>query len=67
MLYTAGRFWIEQLRIDPVNHLGPFRLNVWTSIVLFLLATAYFVATRNRSRDDEAGRRQSLPTRSRRA
>src|SRR4051794_14246579 len=27
MLYTAGRFWIELLRIDTVNHLGPFRLN----------------------------------------
>lgn len=50
MLYTAGRFWIEQLRIDPVNDIGPFRLNVWTSLILFLLATAYFVATRKRSR-----------------
>lgn len=53
MLYTAGRFWIEQLRIDPVNDLGPFRLNVWTSIVLFLLATAYFVATRHKKLEDE--------------
>ncbi len=53
MLYTAGRFWIEQLRIDPVNELGPFRLNVWTSIVLFALATAFFVATRGR-KDDSA-------------
>ena len=53
MLYTAGRFWIEQLRIDPVNDLGPFRLNVWTSIILFVLATAYFVATRHRTREDE--------------
>jgi prolipoprotein diacylglyceryl transferase len=53
MLYTAGRFWIEQLRIDEVNHLGPFRLNVWTSIVLFTLATIYFVATRKRTRDAE--------------
>lgn len=56
MLYTAGRFWIEQLRIDPVNDLGPFRLNVWTSIVLFLLATAYFVATRHRTREDESAK-----------
>jgi len=48
MLYTAGRFWIEQLRIDQANHLGPFRLNVWTSIILFALATIYFVATRKR-------------------
>ena len=54
MLYTAGRFWIEQMRIDTVNHIGPFRLNVWTSIALFLLATAYFVATRTRTRESPA-------------
>jgi prolipoprotein diacylglyceryl transferase len=39
--YTLGRGWIEALRIDPVNHLGPFRLNVWTSIVMFTLAVGY--------------------------
>jgi prolipoprotein diacylglyceryltransferase len=54
MLYTAGRGWIEMLRIDTVNHLGPFRLNVWTSIILFVLATAFFVATRRRSQTVEA-------------
>ncbi|MFC5678971.1 prolipoprotein diacylglyceryl transferase [Aeromicrobium endophyticum] len=48
MFYTAGRVWIESLRIDTVNHIGPFRLNVWTSIIVFLLALTYFVATRNR-------------------
>ncbi len=53
MLYTAGRFWIEQLRIDPVNDLGPFRLNVWTSIVVFVLATIFFFATRSRTRQEE--------------
>lgn len=45
MVYTAGRGWIESLRIDPVQMhdvLG-LRLNVWTSIILFLLAAAYFV------------------------
>lgn len=62
MLYTAGRFWIEQLRIDPVNELGPFRLNVWTSIVLFLLATAYFVATRHKTREDEPAPAEPEPT-----
>ena len=51
MLYTAGRTWIEMLRIDTVNHLGPFRLNVWTSIILFALATAYFVRTRRKAGD----------------
>ncbi len=53
MLYTAGRVWIEMLRIDTVNHLGPFRLNVWTSIVMFLLATAFFVLTRRRAEPAE--------------
>lgn len=48
MLYTAGRFWIEQLRIDTVNEIGPFRLNVWTSIVVFALALAYFLWARRR-------------------
>jgi prolipoprotein diacylglyceryl transferase len=45
MTYCAGRGWIEYLRIDPVQAddvLG-LRLNVWTSIVLFLLALVYFV------------------------
>ncbi|HWV26558.1 MAG TPA: prolipoprotein diacylglyceryl transferase [Aeromicrobium sp.] len=49
MLYTAGRFWIELLRIDTVNHIGPFRLNVWTSIIVFACAAAYFVLTRRRT------------------
>jgi prolipoprotein diacylglyceryl transferase len=48
MLYTAGRVWIEALRIDTVNHIGPFRLNIWTSIIVFAVAAIYFVATRNR-------------------
>jgi prolipoprotein diacylglyceryl transferase len=57
MLYTAGRFWIELLRIDTVNHLGPFRLNVWTAIIVFGLAVAYLVRSVRRARsaggDDE--------------
>ena len=45
MAYTLGRGFIETLRIDTVQMddvLG-LRLNVWTSIVLFTLALAYFV------------------------
>ncbi|MEJ7633434.1 prolipoprotein diacylglyceryl transferase [Aeromicrobium sp.] len=51
MLYTSGRVWIEALRIDTVNHIGPFRLNVWTSIIVFVLAAAFFFATRKRTPD----------------
>jgi phosphatidylglycerol:prolipoprotein diacylglycerol transferase len=25
--YSLGRLWIEGLRIDPADHLGPLRLN----------------------------------------
>ena len=45
MTYTAGRGWIEMLRVDDVQMddvLG-LRLNVWTSLVLFVLAAAWFV------------------------
>jgi prolipoprotein diacylglyceryl transferase len=45
MAYTAGRGWIEALRIDSVEASDVFglRLNVWTSIVLFLGSATYFV------------------------
>jgi prolipoprotein diacylglyceryl transferase len=45
MAYTAGRGWIEYLRIDTVeaNDVFGLRLNVWTSIVVFIAATVYFV------------------------
>jgi prolipoprotein diacylglyceryl transferase len=47
MAYTLGRGWIEMLRIDTVeldDVLG-LRFNVWTSIVLFVLALAYFLTS----------------------
>jgi prolipoprotein diacylglyceryl transferase len=53
MAYTAGRFWIEMLRIDDtaeapggedvvVTILGQ-RLNVWVSVLVFLAALAFFL------------------------
>ncbi len=50
MAYTTGRAWIEYLRIDAVQEddvLG-LRLNVWTSIVVFAAALAYFLWSRRR-------------------
>lgn len=41
--YTAGRAWVENLRIDTVNHVFGLRLNVWTALILFVLSVAYFV------------------------
>jgi prolipoprotein diacylglyceryl transferase len=40
VLYTLGRFWIEALRIDTVNHIGGFRLNNYTSAIVFVAALA---------------------------
>ena len=42
-LYTFGRFWEEMLRIDPSHELGPWRLNAWVSLVVFILSTAFFI------------------------
>lgn len=62
MFYTAGRFWIEQLRIDTVNEIGPFRLNVWTSMIVFALALAYFVWSRRRDQKVGAMATAAEPT-----
>jgi prolipoprotein diacylglyceryl transferase len=43
MLYTAGRAWIEYLRVDQAHHLLGLRLNDWVALVVFLAALAYFV------------------------
>ena len=43
MAYTAGRGWIEMLRIDEANHIFGLRLNVWTSIIVFLFGLVLFV------------------------
>ena len=50
MAYTAGRGWIEMLRIDDVEyqHVLGLRLNVWTSIVLFVLAAVLLRRGRTR-------------------
>ena len=61
MAYTVGRFWIESLRIDEVqlSDVSGLRFNQWTSLVLFALATAYFVWAGRRS----SGREEAVYTR----
>ncbi|MHC0432055.1 prolipoprotein diacylglyceryl transferase [Streptomyces sp. O3] len=45
--YCAGRGWIEYMRVDNVqlNDVFGLRFNVWTSMVVFLLAVAYMVVS----------------------
>lgn len=55
MIYCAGRAWIENLRVDTVeyNDVLGLRLNVWTSLVMFVLALGYFVVVGRRHRGRE--------------
>ena len=48
--YTAFRFWMEQLRVDPANTIGPMRINAWVSIVVFVISVTVFVALGKRAR-----------------
>lgn len=50
MVYTAGRVWIESLRIDDAHHILGLRLNVWTSIILFFVSLVAFVLLRREYR-----------------
>jgi prolipoprotein diacylglyceryl transferase len=42
ILYTFGRFWFENLRIDPAHDIGPLRVNAWVSIALFGFGAWWF-------------------------
>jgi prolipoprotein diacylglyceryl transferase len=54
MLYCAGRFWIEALRIDTVNEIGGYRLNNYTALIGFLVALVWFIwLIRNRPGREE--------------
>nr|BFE49030.1 prolipoprotein diacylglyceryl transferase [Saccharothrix mutabilis subsp. capreolus] len=46
--YTAGRFWIEIMRVDPATQVFGLRINVITSVVVFLGAVVYFVLAAKR-------------------
>ncbi|HEU0088647.1 MAG TPA: prolipoprotein diacylglyceryl transferase family protein, partial [Pseudonocardiaceae bacterium] len=51
--YTAGRFWIELIRTDPATMVFGLRINVITSVVVFLAAVLYLLLA-PRGREDPA-------------
>ena len=52
MVYTSGRVWIELLRVDEAHRILGLRLNVWTSILVFLIGLAGYVMTSRRHLSD---------------
>ncbi len=60
--YTAGRFWIETLRIDDAERILGLRLNLWTSMLVFGGTLAYLAISarlrpgRERDVEPRAGR-----------
>ena len=52
MVYTSGRVWIEVLRVDEAHRVLGLRLNVWTSILVFLLGLIGYIMTSRRHLDD---------------
>jgi prolipoprotein diacylglyceryl transferase len=49
--YCVGRLWIEMLRDDTAEHFFGIRLNVFTSIIVGLVAAGFLVALRGRPRE----------------
>ncbi len=41
--YTFGRFFEEQLRIDPSRIFWGMRLNAWVSLILFIASSLFFI------------------------
>jgi prolipoprotein diacylglyceryl transferase len=51
MLYTLGRGVIEMVRTDTANYVLGLRLNVWTSVIVFVGSTFAFWRLGRRHRD----------------
>jgi prolipoprotein diacylglyceryltransferase len=49
--YTAGRGWVEWLRVDQANTFLGLRVNDWVSIGVFLAAVGYLVVRRGADRE----------------
>jgi prolipoprotein diacylglyceryl transferase len=54
--YTAFRFVMEEMRIDPAHTIGPLRVNAWVSIVVFVISVTVFFALGRRARRSEGAR-----------
>ncbi len=51
-LYGLGRFWVEGLRVDPADDVGPFRWNQWVALGAIVGGLALFFVLRGRPEVD---------------
>ncbi len=50
--YTAGRLWIEALRIDSANLILGLRLNIWVSLVILVTSALYLYKSRGFTKNE---------------
>jgi len=50
--YGLGRFWVEGLRVDPADDVGPFRWNQWVALGAIAGGLALFFVLRRRPEPD---------------
>jgi prolipoprotein diacylglyceryl transferase len=62
MLYTFGRFWFENLRIDPAHHVAGLRVNAWVSVAVFAGALGWFLWLGRHSQPQRRPGAADLPT-----
>lgn len=53
MWYTAGRTWIEALRIDFSHTILGLRVNIWVSLITFIFGVVLFVLLQRTSESTE--------------
>ncbi len=56
VVYTAGRVWIEMLRVDDAQMVLGLRLNVWTSVAVFIAGVLGLVWVTRRGPSDAISR-----------
>jgi prolipoprotein diacylglyceryl transferase len=59
--YTLGRFFVENMRVDPATHVFGLRINVIVSALVFLGAVVYLLAVRGGREDPALLRGKPLP------
>lgn len=54
VFYTAGRLWIEKMRVDTAELIFGQRINVWVSIIVCLGALAMYIAITRKHKGRES-------------